>query len=166
MRARGFAGRCFKKVSEDGLIGVEADAGVLKVDDDGVEVFQVFGFGALVGVLGAVEAGDLEAGCGIYLLADVGRVLRAEDAVLRREELGQFDVVACAVQDVDGAAALGVEAGLVGEQADAEMAAMARSCFLQRREIGGFENIDAGESGRDLRVLAGELGGFFGQRSE
>ena len=71
----GFAGGGFEEVAEDGFVGVEADAGVLQVDDDGVEVFEVFGLGALVGVLGAVEADDLEAGCGIDLLADVGRSL-------------------------------------------------------------------------------------------
>ena len=41
----GFAGAGFQEVAEDGFVGVEADAGVLQVDDDGVEVFQVVGLG-------------------------------------------------------------------------------------------------------------------------
>ena len=42
----------FEEVADGGLIGVEADAGVLQVDDDGVEVFEVFGGGAAVGSWG------------------------------------------------------------------------------------------------------------------
>ena len=82
---------------------------------------------------------------GIDLLADVGGVLRAEDAVLGREERGQLDAVADAAQHVDGATALRVEAGLVGQQPDAQLAAVARGRFLERGEVGGFENVDAGQ---------------------
>ncbi len=67
--------------------------------------------------------------------------------MLGREERGQLDAVADAAQHVDGAAALGVEAGLIGEQADAEMASVARGSFLERRKVGGFEDVNAGESG-------------------
>ena len=35
-RVSGLAGGGFEEVAEDGLVGVEADAGVLQVDDDGV----------------------------------------------------------------------------------------------------------------------------------
>ena len=142
--------RCVQKIAEDGLVGVEADTCVLQVDHDGVEVLQVFGLGPAVGVLCAVEADDLQAGGGINLLPDVGRVLRAEEPVLGREERGQLDAVADAAQHVDGAAALGVEAGLIGQQADAKIAAVARGGFLERCEVGGFEDIDAGEGG--LRI--------------
>ena len=141
----GFAGSGFEEVADDGFVGVEADAGVLEVDDDGVEVFEVFGLRALVGVLGAVEAGDFEAGGGVDLLADVGRVLGAEDAVLGGEEADEFDAGAGGAQDVDGAAALRVEAGLVGEQADAEVASMLGGEAFEGGEVGGFEDVDAGE---------------------
>ena len=75
-------------------------------------------------------------------------VFGAEDAVLGGEELDEFDAVACAAEDVDGAAALGVEAGLVGEQADAEMAAVFGGEVFEGGEVGGFEDVDAGQ---DLR---------------
>ena len=45
----GFAGGGFEEVAENGFVGVEVAAGVLEVDDDGVEVFQVVRLGALVG---------------------------------------------------------------------------------------------------------------------
>ena len=36
--------RGFQKVAEDGFVGPEADAHVLEVDDDGVDIFEVFRF--------------------------------------------------------------------------------------------------------------------------
>jgi hypothetical protein len=58
--------------------------------------------------------------------------------MLRREEPHQLNSIPDSAQHVDGAAALGIEAGLVGQQTDAEMAAVARGGFLERREVGGF----------------------------
>ena len=54
-RGRGYgrlAGGGFEEVAEDGLVGVEADAGVLEVDDDGVEVRRSSGCGRLSESLG------------------------------------------------------------------------------------------------------------------
>ena len=42
----------FEEVAEDGFVGPEVDAGVLEVDDDGVEVFELVVRGAAVGVCG------------------------------------------------------------------------------------------------------------------
>ena len=56
-------------------------------------------------------------------------------------------------QDVDGAAAMAVEAGLVGEQADAQVAAVAGCGFLEGGEVGGFEDIDAGEGRLGIRLV-------------
>ena len=54
----------FEKVAEDGLIGVEAAAGILEVDDDGVEVGEIGGLRAAVGVVRAVEGADGKVGGG------------------------------------------------------------------------------------------------------
>ena len=128
-------GRGFEEVADDGLVGVEANSGVLQVDDDGVEFGEVFGLGPLVGVLGAVEADDGEVGGGVGLGGDFGGVLLAEDAVLGREERGEFqagdEFRSVGGEQIDGAAAFAVEAGLVGEQAEAQMIVVA--CVRLRR---------------------------------
>ena len=147
MAAGGFAGGGFEEVADDGFVGVEADAGVLQVDDDGVEVFQVFGFGALVGVFGAVEADDCEAGGGVGLRGRCWWSPCAPKMPCSGEKSLVSSMPGClaSVEDVDGAAALRVEAGLIGEQADAEMVAVAAARLLQGGEVGGFEDVDAGQ---------------------
>ena len=128
------------------------NACVLEVDDYGVEGCEVFGFGALVGVFGAVEAGDFEAGDGVGFLADDFGILGAEDAVFGGEERGEFDAVAGGAEDVDGAVALGVDAGLVGEEADAEVAGVFGGEVFEGGEVGGFEDVDSGWTrGRECR---------------
>ena len=114
-----FFGGGLEEVSDYGLVGVKADACVLKVDDDGVEVFEGFGSGALVGVFGTVEADDGEVGGGVGVVGDVGCVFCAEDAMLGGEKGFEFDFRDRVIEDVNGAVAAAVETGLVGEEADA-----------------------------------------------
>ena len=56
----------------------------------------------------------------------------------------EFDAVAGGAEDVDGAVALGVEAGLVGEETDAEVASVTGGEVFEGSEVGGFEDVDAG----------------------
>jgi hypothetical protein len=74
MGAGGLADGGFEEVAGDGLVGVEADAGVLEVDDDGVEVFSVVVGWALFLIFPAVEGDDGEVGGGVGLGANYGRV--------------------------------------------------------------------------------------------
>jgi len=71
------AGGGFEEVGGGGFVGPEADACVLEIDDDGVEVFELGVGGALVGVGGAEEAGDVEAGGGVGFGGEVLGVLAA-----------------------------------------------------------------------------------------
>ena len=80
------AGGGFEEVAGEGLVGVEANAGVLEIDDDGIEVFELLVRGTLVGIVRAVEAGDVEAGGWVGFGGEAGGVLLAEDAVLGGEE--------------------------------------------------------------------------------
>ena len=54
-------------------------------------------------------------------------------------------------EDVDGAAAVGVEAGLVGEEADAEVVVEGGGEGFEGGEVGVFEDVDAGEGGGGRR---------------
>ncbi len=78
----------FEEVAHGGFVGPEADAGVLKVDDYGVEVFEGVVGGAAVGVFGSVEADDGEVGGGVGVVGDFGVVVGAGDAVFGGEEGG------------------------------------------------------------------------------
>ncbi len=144
-----FCGGGFEEVAGDGLVGVEADAGVLEVDDDGVEVFELIVGGAAGLGLGSVERGDGDVGGGVDLAGDAGLVFGAEDAVLGGEE--GFELEAgdgfggFGGEEVDGAVAVGVEAGLVGEDAEAEVVVVALRGFGEGGVVGGFEDVDAGE---------------------
>ncbi len=138
----------FEEVADDGLVGVAADAGVLEVDDDGVEVFELVVGGAFVAVVGAVEGGYVKACGGVGFGGEVFGVLRAEDAVLGGEEGGELCVGEgsgeVGVEDVYGAAVVGVEAGLVGEEAEAELVVVGLGEVGEGGEVGGFEDVDAG----------------------
>ena len=81
-----FGGGGFEEVAGGGFVGPEADAGVLEVDDDGVEVFELVVGGVAVGGLGAVEGCDVEAGGGVGFGGDGGRCRAAGEAVLGGEE--------------------------------------------------------------------------------
>ena len=67
---------------------------------------------------GSVEADYGEVGGGVGVVGDVGVVVGAEDAVLGGEEGGEGEAWdgfgGFGVEDVDGAVAWAVEAGLVG----------------------------------------------------
>ena len=58
-------GAGFEKVAGERLEGPEAGAGVLKVDDDGVELFEIGEFRVLIGGFGAVELNDGDVGRGV-----------------------------------------------------------------------------------------------------
>ena len=80
-------GAGFEEVAGEGFEGPEAGAGVLEVDDDGVELLEVgVSLGALVGGLGAVELDDGDVGGGVGFGADVFRVNFCGEAVLGGEE--------------------------------------------------------------------------------
>ena len=83
-----FRGGGFEEVAEDGFVGEAAEAGVLEVDEDSVEVGELGVVGAAVGFVGAVEAGDGEVGRGVDFGGEVFGVLLAEDAVFRAEKGG------------------------------------------------------------------------------
>ena len=48
-------------------------------------------------------------------------------------------------EKVDGAVAVGVEAGLVGENAEAKVVVVAPGGFGESGIVGGFEDVDSGE---------------------
>src|SRR6202044_764268 len=93
-----------------------------QVDDDGVEVGELLVRGTLIGVVRAVERRNMEASGGVGLGSEGRCVVRAEDAVLGREDGGELctgdDCGEIGCEDVDGAAAVRVEARLVGENAE------------------------------------------------
>ena len=140
--------RGFKKITHNGLVGVEANAGVLEVNDDGVELAQGFKRRPAIGVGCAVEADDGQTSGGVGGVGDAGLVAGAANAVLGAEERGQGepgDVAGRIVEeDVDGAAALAIDAGLVGQQPQAQAPCMAARHICQLSKMIGFEDIDAG----------------------
>ena len=142
----GFGGS-FQKVAEEGFVGPETDSGVLEVDDDGVYVFEVGGFGVLVGGFGAVEADDGEMGGGVGLGGEVFGVLLSVEAVFGGEDFEQGDFGGGVGEDVDGAAAVGIDAGLVGEEGEVEMVLMLGGEGFEGGELSLFEDVYSGEDG-------------------
>ena len=151
MRLRG----SFEEVAHQRFVGVEADARVLQIDDYGVELAQVGLPGMLIGRFRAVESEYGQVCSGILLGRLVLGILLAVEAVLGREERGQFDPGASVKQEVYRAAALRVEAGLIGEEADAEMASVLLCQLLEGGKVRGFEDIDAGQGGGLVRSRQG-----------
>jgi len=121
--------RRLQKVAEDGFVGVKADACVLQVDDDGVEVLQVFGLGTAVGVLCAVETDDLQAGCGIASWPMLVESFAPKMPCSGRRAWSARRRRRCRAA-VDSSSPLRVEAGLVGQQADAQMAPLRAAAAL------------------------------------
>lgn len=108
-------GCCFHGVSHGGDVGVEACADVLDFEDECVDVREHFGGGfACV----AVEGVDGEFGEGVDGVVDLGLVEGAVEAVLGTEECGEVDVGGL-VEEVDGAAVLGIERGVIDDETDA-----------------------------------------------
>ena len=145
-------GSGFEEVADEGFVGPEADAGVLEVDDDGVDLAEVGWSGVLVGGFGAVEGDDGEVGGGVGFCGEVFGVLLAVEAVLWGEEGGELDGGVGVEEDVDGAGAVAVEAGLVGKEGDAERFAGGVGEGFEGGEVGLFEDVDAGEG---LGVVGG-----------
>ncbi len=82
----------------------------------------------------AVKAEDLDAGGGIDGVRNVRAVLRAGEAVLGRKQRG--DVDPGLTHQIHIAAALAIEAGLIGDQADAFAG--------ERLEFLRHQNVEAG----------------------
>ena len=93
---------------------------------------------------GAVEAVDADIGGGVDGVLDPGAVFPAREAVLRRKQRG--DLHARLPHDVDIAAALAVETGVVGDQPDA--------LALEGREFLIFEHVEPGLGGSVARHFA------------
>ena len=72
--------------------------------------------------------------------------------MLRREERLELNLREAVAEDVDRAESFAVEAGLVGEQAEAQMAVVALRGFGERGKVSGFEYVDAGERPRPMTV--------------
>ncbi len=146
----------FEEVAGGGLVGPEVDAGVLEVDDDGVEVGELGVGGVAVGGLGSVEADDGEVGGGVGFGGEMFGVLFGGEAVFGGEDLCEVRVGVG--EEVDGAVAVAVETGLVGEDGEVVEG-------FEGGEVGLFEDVDAGEGGggesgskrRSLRQAQGRL---------
>ena len=129
----------FEEVSQGSFVGVKAGADILHVEHDGVESFQNIGGWPASGVGVAVNAIDRNAGGRVLRVGDVGGVHRAGDAVLGTEDGIERDARGLG-EDVDGAASLRVQAGLVGEQSDFLFAIGGADGI----EVVGLEHIDSG----------------------
>ena len=121
-------------VRHRGEVGVEADAGVLQVDDDGVEPLEVLRRGA---PLLPVEGDDGEPGRRVDGVGDL-LVEGRGDAVLRGEEADELHAGGLRLlreEDRRGRPAVARHAGGVRQEGDA--------LSLQRGEAGGLEDVDA-----------------------
>jgi len=69
--------------------------------------------------------------------------------MLRREERSQHqagnELWRVGGEEIDGAVSLAVEAGLVGEQAEAQVISVALGSFGESGVVCRFEDVDAGE---------------------
>ena len=137
-------GAGFEHVAEDGFKGPEADAGILKVDDDGVEGLEVGLARVLVGGFGAVERDDRGVGVGVFFGGEAVGILGGVEAVLRGEDGLEVHAVGVG-EDVDGAVAAGVAACLVDEEADAEGLAFGVGECEELGKVEELEDVDAGE---------------------
>ena len=134
-------GGSFQAIAHGGSIGIEADAGVLHIENQRVDSFEHV-VGRRAGV--AVEAEDRQTGNAVGGAFHFG-VSFSSDAVFRTEDRDQFYAVGMG-QDINRAPALRVDAGLIGDQADV--------FALQRREIHPFEDVDARLGGGGRRCIS------------
>ena len=144
-------GRGFEKVSQGGFVGVKAAADILDIEDDRIESFQNIGGWPASGVGVAVNAIDRNAGGRVLRIGNVGRVHRAGHAVLGTEDGIERDARGMG-KDIDGAASLRVQTGLVGEQPDFLFAIGGADGI----EVMGLEHIDSGLHGS---VTGGDAAG-------
>jgi len=108
------AGGFFHGIGHGGLVGVEAYAGVLDIEDEGVDAAEhVVGEAARF----AVETVNGQAGGGVGGVGDFFVELAA-DAVFGAEQRDESDARG-AGEKVDGGAAVAGNAGVVGDEADA-----------------------------------------------
>lgn len=115
-----------------GDVGEEAAADVLHVEDEGVEVGELFGL-RFAEVDAGVEAVDGEAGGFVEAALKVA-FSDAAEAVFGGEEGGEL-AVGSLVKEVDGGLAVTGAAGLVGDEAELEA--------FEIGEVPGGEDIDA-----------------------
>ena len=122
----------FEEVADSCFIGVEARARIGEVDHNRVQPFHDVERRPARGIAAAIHVIDRHAGGGVFRVLDVGGVECAGDAVLRAED-GIERNPGNVSQHINGAAAFGIDAGLVGQQADAARGAAFRR--MQRREV-------------------------------
>lgn len=149
-------GGFFHAVTHGCGVGVEAHAGVLHVKDEGIDAAEHFVGGTIVF---AVEAKDGEAGGGIFGGGNFF-VVAAGEAVLRAEERDELHAWGVGEQ-VDRAATLRIEAGVIGDQADVLVA--------QGREFLCFEDVQAGlhaAGAAGLSCVCASTGGKAQRRGE
>lgn len=118
-------------IGQGGGVGVKADASVLHIEDESVDTGEHFVSGA---ARVAIEAVDGKASGGIVR----GReffVVASGEAVFGTEERDEVKAGSFSEQ-VDDAAAVGVEASVIGDEADVFAA--------EWRELLRFENVEAG----------------------
>ena len=111
-------------------------------------------------------------GGGVGVAADVSVVVDAEDAVLGREEGGEGEAGdefgGFGVEEVDGAVGVGVEAGLVGEEAEFEGVIVIGGQGGEGGVVGGLQDVYASlglnftntEFGCGTRICAKRIGVF------
>ena len=104
----------FQGVLHGAVVGIEARADVLDVENKGVELREHGGAGTAIGF--AVEAEDADAGLRFAGVGDLFVVLFAEHAVFGGEEGG--DVYAHFAHDDEAGAAIESQAGVVGDYPD------------------------------------------------
>lgn len=140
------AGGFFHGIGHSGFIGVEADAGVLDIEDEGVNAAEHI-VSEAAGV--AVEAVNGQAGGGVGGVGDFFVELAA-DAVFGAEQRNESDARG-ASEKVNGAATVAGNAGVIGDEADA--------AATKGSEVLLDEDVKAG-------LDAGSLGGRGGKKPQ
>ena len=110
--------RRFQKISERSFVSIETHAGVLQVKNNGIKLLQNIQRRTARLVTAAINAIDRNSCCRVARVADVSGIQFAGNAVFRAEDCGQLHSGRVR-QQIDGAAARGVDAGLIGQNADA-----------------------------------------------
>ena len=126
--------RCFQKISQRSLVGVEARPGVLNIHHYGVKILQHIQRRTPRRIRPAIHVINRNSSRLIFGIAQVGGVEHARCAVLRTEEHVQRNSRSLG-QHVNGATPLRIYPSLVGQQANS---------FLRYRPRSGsaFENVE------------------------
>src|SRR5688572_17811907 len=133
-------------VAHSGRVSVEAAADVLDIEDESVEVFQLFGSGRAAFAVKAVygQAGLFIDAVSKFLVELTANAVLGTEQGLELDAFGGFE-------NVDGGIAVAIDAGVVGDQADAQV--------LQWCELLLDEDVDPVEHFAGARVRAVGSGG-------